>query len=196
MTVTVCTLEALISGPTGVEFSRGWLPSMVAERFVSSTKDGVVDRAPDPVTFIETDLTWTNNTDSVVHLQGQLHRGSRGIVTSNPNTVVLTDGFSYATGVSPHASVPDTTDWGFGGRLKTTSSAQASPRFSRLFLDADDSMVYVDMGSLAPGVSVHIRYACVLTTPQEWRVPNTPRHEAFARWARVRLFASPMLTAL
>ena len=91
MSLRICTAEFMVSTNKGTEYSEGFLPRMVAERMATSGKDGGVDRAPDALPFIDTDLLWTNNSSDPQHLQMSVHRASRFLVASNPNTIVAVD---------------------------------------------------------------------------------------------------------
>jgi hypothetical protein len=195
MSMKICTLEYLISDSNGLGFAKSWLPRMVSERFAPSTKDGLVDRAPDPIPFIDTDISWTNSAAEPQHLAMAVHRASRTIITSNPNTIVLDDAYSWDVGPSPLAPRPSGTFNGFGGRVKTTRSTDTTPpQFSRLFQDQADWIHYEEIGRIDPGDTVHFRYMCLFSTPGEWRAATQPRHEAYARWVRLRLWAAPMVT--
>lgn len=195
MSLKLCTAEYMISDSNGLGFSKSWFPRLVRERFAASTQDGVVDRAPDPIPFIDTDLIWTNTTEEAQHLIMSVHKASRSIVSSNPNTVVLDDAYAWDVGESPSAPRPSSTRNGNGARVKITrATSSAAPAFGRFFRDWPDVVAYEEIGQIDPGDSVHFRYMCLFSTPGEWRAATQPRHEAFARWVRLRLWAAPMVT--
>lgn len=195
MSLKICTAEFLLSDSSGLGFTQNWLPTMVAERMAVSGRDGVVDRAPDPVPFIESELLWTNTGDSPVHAQMSVHRASRFLLSSSPNTLVLDDCWSFDIGLSPSAPTPTGTSNGVGTRLKTRRSFETLV-FGRIFRDFPDWISYVEIGAIDPGDTVHFRYRCNFLTPGEWRTPVQPRHEANARWARLRLFTAPWVTGV
>ncbi|TWH37590.1 hypothetical protein L612_007800000010, partial [Rhodococcus rhodochrous J38] len=132
MSLRVCTADFMASTNKGTGFAPSWLPRLVAERMASSSRDGTTDRAPDGVPFIETDILWTNTTEDPQHLHMSLHRASRSLVTSNPNTVTLDDAYSFDVGLSPAAPIPAVTNNGFGARLKASRSTSTSVLFGRL----------------------------------------------------------------
>lgn len=193
MSLRVCTAEFMLSTNRGTGYAETFLPRMVAERMATSGRDGGVDRAPDAIPFIDTDLLWTNNSDDPQHLQMSVHRASRFLVSSNPNTLVVDDAWSFATGPSPTAPAPTGANNGFGSRVKTTRSTAATVAFGRIFRDHPDWVSYVEIGALDPGETVHFRYRALFSTPGEWRAGTSPRHEMNARWCRLRLWAAPWL---
>lgn len=197
MSVKICTAEYMISDANGFGFARSWFPRIVRERFAVSTRDsGTVDRAPDAIAFIDTDLTWTNDTAEDQHLTLGVHKASRQIITSNPNTVALDDAVTWDVGPSPVAPTPAIVNNGMGARLKTTRNATATLELGRMFREDADSIHYEEIGLITPGNSVHVRYRALYTTPGVWRSAVAPRHEAFARWCRLRLWASPYVTGV
>lgn len=193
MSTKICTAENMLSRTSGTGFARSWFPRLVSERMATSVKDGSVDRAPDVVPFIDTSLLWTNSSDSVQHLTVSMHRASRSFVTSTPNTLVIEDGYSFDIGTAPQAPLPSGLDNGTGIRLKGVPSTSANNFFGRFFRDTPDFVSYIELGSIDPGQTVHFRYRALFSTPGEWRAATNPRHEASARWCRLRLWAAPML---
>lgn len=193
MSLRVCAAEYLISDSAGTRFSQSWLPTMAAERMATSGRDGAVDRAPDQVPFIESEILWTNPYDEPIHAMISVHRASRFLLTSAPNTLVLDDAWSSDIGPSPSAPLPFSTNSGIGIKLKTRQSFNALV-YARLFRDYPDSVSYVELGAVDPGDTLHFRYRCLFSTPGEWRAAVQPRHEAAARWARLRLFIAPWVT--
>src|SRR5690606_10316297 len=59
----ICVAEWMISDSNGTAFAQSWLPTMVAERMATSGKDGNVDRSPDQIPFIDSEILWTNTDD-------------------------------------------------------------------------------------------------------------------------------------
>lgn len=195
MTVKICAAEWMISDTGRLGLAPGWFPRVVAERMTVSGRDGVVDRAPDPVPFIDAEMTWQNTTKSPQHVFVAVHTASRTIITSNPNTLVLDDAVSFDVAVNPKASTPVAVASGVGARLKLNRGNQALT-FGRYFADYEDNTMNVHVGKVEPGEAVQFRYRCLFSTPGEWRAALNPRYEAYARWARLRMFASPMITSL
>lgn len=193
--VKVCTAEYMLSTDRGLEFAPNWLPRLVAERFVGSVKDGSVDRAPDPLPFIQADFSWTNTTPVSQHLHVGIHRASRSFVTTNPNTVAIDDAVSWEVAESPSAPRPSATYSGIGGRAQLTRPTNTEIQFAYLFGDRDDGVLNYEVGEVVPGFTLHFRYNCLYSTPGPWRVGEEPppRFEAFCRWVRLRCWAAPLL---
>lgn len=193
MSLRVCTAEYMLSTSKGTGFAPSWLPQVVAERMATSGRDGTVDRAPDGIPFIETDILWTNMTGDPLHLHMSMQRASRSLVTSNPNTVTITDAYAFDTGISPSAPAPASATDGFGARLKANRSTATSLLFGRMFRDIPDWVTNVEIGLLEPEESVHFRYRALFSTPGQWRTGSSARHEMYARWARLRLWSAPWI---
>lgn len=195
MTVKICTAEWMVSDTGRLGLAPGWFPRLVAERMATSGRDGVVDRAPDPIPFIDAEMTWQNTSGSPQHLYVSVHTASRSLITSNPNTLALDDAVSFDVGVNPRATVPVGVASGVGGRLKTTRG-NAALQYGRYMTDYEDSVMYVHVGEVPDGQAAQFRYRCLFSTPGEWRAAVNPRYEAYARWARLRMFASPMISGV
>lgn len=192
MSIRVCAAGYIDSTPDGLSMAPAWNRRIVAEAFTGSTRDGEVQRAPDPVTFIESSMLWVNTTGMPQAVTVHVIRAPRSIVTSDPNAVVLRDGVSWDIAASPAALPPELGSLGeSGGRIqfsKTTWNTQ----FGRLFIDEDRQTYVVELGAVEPGQAVHVRYRCAVQTPGLWREGVQPRHEAFARWVRLRMWAGPV----
>lgn len=193
MSLTLCTAEFMWSDGRGTGLTKAWLPSMVAEQLVASTKDGQVQQAPDQVPFIDTTLTWTNGWDDPVHLHMMLRRAARSFVTSNPNTFAIDDAWTWEVGVSPAPPTPTGTGNGVGGRVRTEKSYNPRTWFGHYFADRDDWTQYEEIGACRPGETLAFRYRCLFSTPGLWRAGDKPRLEAAARYVQLRLWSAPML---
>lgn len=195
VSIKVCTSEYMLSTVAGLDMRRSWFPRVVAEAFLESTKDGKIERSPDPVTMIDGDITWFNNSPDPQFVALQVTRAPRTIVAQNPGTVVIHDAWSSAKGVSPVADYPSVTQDAFGGRaqIDRPEAAAADLLFGRLFLDGDSTQAMVPIGELPPMHSMHFRYVCSVQTPGTLTTPSEfePRMEAHARWTRLVLLASP-----
>jgi len=195
MSLKICTAEYLISDANGLGVARTWLPRVVKQQFLESTKDGEIKLSPDPVTMIDGDLTWFNNSRDFQHVWVMVHRAPRSIVAQSPATVVIHDAWSHRIGETPIADYPSVIQDTFGGRLQIdrASTGRADMQYGRYFLDGDDSQVYVDVGIVPPMQSFHFRYIAAVQTPNIWIAPSEfePRWEAHARWTRLIGFASP-----
>lgn len=193
MSLSICTNEWITSDRVGLRFTEAWFPRLVSEQFVGSVQDGDLDRAPDPLPLITADLLWTNSTGTDQHVHVETQRAPRSLVVSNPNTVVLDDAVSWDVGDSPNAPRPSMTRNGIGARLQLTRPSQSTIRFGTTFADRDDGVFMTHIGRVRPDESLHFRYMCLFSTPGAWRTGESPRTEAYARWARLRVFASPMI---
>lgn len=192
--IKVCTSEFMISDVNGIGMARAWFPRVVAEAFVGSTKDGEINRAPDPVPMIVAELSWFNNTDADQDVTVIVHRAPRSITATNPVTVVIQDAWTFDVGPSPSASQPTVTQDSFGGRLQIDRADVNTDdlHFGRLFLDGDDCQTYVSLGPIPAGQGFHFRYLAAVQTPGTWTTAEEPRYEAYARWVRLIALASPI----
>ncbi|AQT78330.1 hypothetical protein B1R94_02380 [Mycolicibacterium litorale] len=196
MSVKLCTSEGMLSTVRGLGFSRAFFPRIVAEAFLESTKDGEIKRSPDPVTMIDGDLSWTNNTADPQFVFVQVIRAARSIVAQSPGTVVITDATSHAVGASPTADFPSVWQDTCGGKLQTnrSSTAAADLGYCRQFYDFDSSQAWVTVGRVDPMEALHFRYLSAVQTPGVWTTPSEfePRWEAHARYARLIAIATPI----
>lgn len=192
----VCTSEYMICDTNGLGLRRNWFPRVVDEQFLESSKDGEIKLSPDPVTLIDGDLTWFNNSRGDQHAWVCVHRAPRSIIAQNPSTVVIHDAWSWQVGEDPSADYPSVIADTFGGRLQVDRAAVAKDalKFGRFFFDGDDSQVWVDLGVVRARQSLHFRYLAAVQTPGVWTSPSEfePRWEANARWARLIAFAAPV----
>lgn len=196
MGVKICTSEGMLSTVSGLGFSRAFFPRIVAEAFLESTKDGEIKRSPDPVTMIDGDLSWVNNSRDPQMLFVQVTRAARSVVIQSPATVVIHDAWSYAVGKNPTADYPSVIQDTFGGRMQfdRPAAAAADLKYCRQFFDADSSNAWVTIGKVDPMEALHFRYLAAVQTPGVWTTPSEfePRWEANARYARLRAFATPV----
>lgn len=195
MSLRICTAEFMISDSTGTGFSPAWLPTMVTERMATSGKDGNVDRAPDQVPFIESEILWSNRNSDPVHAMVSIHRAPRSLVSSSPNTLALDDAWTWDVDVSPNAPIPFGTTNGVGIRFQTRQASRPLI-YSRIFRDFPDWVSYQDIGAVDPGETLHFRYRCLFSTPGSWRTPVQPLMVAQARRARLRLWTAPWTTGV
>jgi len=196
MSVKICTGAYMLSDQNGVGLRRNWFVGVVAQAFLTSTKDGKIDRAPDPVTMIDGDLTWFNNSPDPVHITVQVHRAPRIIVTTNPIEVVLHDAWSFDVGENPTADYPSVIQDTMGGKFQIDRDSVAADQlqFAKYFLEADDCQVPVTVGEVPAGESLHFRYLCAVQTPGVWTQATEfePRYEASAYWTRLLAIARPV----
>lgn len=196
MAVKICSSEHVISTTSGLGLAKSWFPRIVAEAFLESTKDGEIKRAPDPVTMIDGDLSWTNNSDAAQSVFVQVLRAPRSIVAQSPSTVLIHDAWSFAVGSSPTADYPSVMQDTFGGKLQfdRPAAAAADLQYCRQFYDCDSAQAWVTVGRVDPQESMHFRYLAAVHTPGVWTQPSEfdARWEAQARWARLLAFAMPV----
>lgn len=196
MTEKICTSEYMLGTIDGLGLARTWFPRIVAEAFLESTKDGEIERAPDPVTMIDGDLSWYNNSTDPQVLIVQVMRAPRSVVAQSPGTVVIHDAWSWAVGQSPSADFPSVIQDTFGGKLQLDRSSVAAEdlHYSRAYYDSDATQAFVNVGQVDPGESLHFRYLAAVQTPGVWTTPSEfdYRWEAHARWARILAFATPL----
>lgn len=197
MSLKLCTAEYMISDTRGLGVATSWLPRIVSEQFLQSTKDGDIKLSPDPVTMIEGALAWNNPSQTPQRVFVAIHRAPRSIVAQSPATVVIHDAWCHKVGVSPQADYPTVSANTFGGRMQLDrpNAAPADLLFGRYYLDGDDSQSYVDCGIVPPGYGVHFRFISAVQTPNVWTTPTEfdPRWEANARWVRLVALAQPAL---
>ncbi|QFP94653.1 hypothetical protein I5G59_gp33 [Mycobacterium phage LilMcDreamy] len=195
----LCTSEYMLSNVNGLGVRRGWLPRVLNEQFLESSRDGEIKLSPDPVTMIDGDLTWHNDSDGETVVFVLLHRAPRTIIAQSPSTVVIHDAWSSRVGKSPSADYPGGVNDSFGGRLQIDRASVASNdiQFARYFLECDDSQVWVPLGRVPNGQGFHFRYRASVQTPGTWVSPGSdseiePRWEAYAYWTRLIAFGWPV----
>lgn len=196
MSLKVCTAEYLISDTNGLGLRHTFLPRVVAEQFLESTKDGPIKLSPDPVTMIDGDLTWFNNSPDPQQVAVMVHRAPRSVIAQSPATVVIHDAWAWQVGPSPSADFPSVIADTFGGRLQIdrASVAAADLQYGRYFLNGDDSQTWVDLGVVPAQQSFHFRYLAAVQTPNVWTTPSEfePRWEANALWTRLVAMGWPV----
>lgn len=199
MSLKLCCAEYMISDTNGVGMRLGFFPRVVAEAFLTSTKDGTIQYAPDPVTMIDGSLSWFNNTNDDQMVAVNVHKASRSIVTTNPNTIVIHDAWSFDVGVDPQADAPSAVQDAGGGRIEIDRQdvAAADVQYGKFFLDLDDCQEWVPIGLVADGNSLSFRYQAQVQTPNTWTLASgfQPDYEATANWARLQAIAWPVGSA-
>ena len=191
-----CTAEYMLAVPGAMGMRRNWFPRIVAERFLTSSKDGEIKRSPDPVTMIEGDLTWFNNSPDHQDVFVQVLRAPRSFVAQSPGTVTIHDAWSHAVGVDPTADYPSVMQDTSGGRMQVDRPETVAEdlKYGRFFFDTDTSQVWVPIGVVPSMQLLHFRYIAAVQTPGVWTTPTEyePSWEAHARWARLLAFATPV----
>jgi hypothetical protein len=193
----ICSFEYMLSTVNGLGVAQNYLPRVVKEAFLQSTKDGPIQISPDPVTMISGDLSWYNNTGDAQYVCMIVHRAPRSIVAQSPNTVIITDAWtSLISPVGTSADYPSVDQDTMGGRLQIDrpSVNPDDALYGRYFLDVDDSQAYAPVGIVPPTYSFNFRYLAAVQTPNIWVEPTqfTGRWEAKANWTRLTALASPV----
>jgi hypothetical protein len=192
----IMTAEYMISNTAGLGVKTNWLPRVVTQAFLQSTKDGDIQISPDPVDMITGDMTWFNDTGDPQVIWVLVHRAPRAITAQNPCTVIITDGWTSQIGVNPQANSPGVSDDWFGGKLQIDRPATlaADLHYARYFLEGDDLVSYVPVGVVPPTQMFQFRYRAAVQTPGVWTEPTVFQGEymAYAYWTRLVALASPV----
>lgn len=191
MSITVCVGENMTSTLGHVGLAASFYRRVVAETVGTSTRDGDVQRAPDPIPMIATEVAWTNTTGTYQKVHLVARRAARSIVTSSPATVQMEDGIAYGVGLSPQVPAPSGNRGSFATRIRLAADSDRNVPFGRLYTDIPESMWFEDLGTVSPGHTVLVRYRCLLSTPGIWRDAPQPMYQAHARWIRLALLAEP-----
>jgi len=202
VSLKLLTSEYMISDHRGTGMANSWRPRRLAEQFLESEKDGPIKLSPDPVTMIDGDLTWFNNTRDRQRVAVVVNRAPRSVVVQSPGTVVIHDAWSHQVGRNPQADYPSVTADTFGGHIQVDRDSvdRNEVKMGRFFLDGEGGQAVVDLGIVRPGESFHFRYMASVQTPGTWVTPGTDvnfeaRWEAKAQWARLVALGSPVGSA-
>jgi hypothetical protein len=195
MGLPLCTAEYMISDTNGLGMRSTWFPRIVDEAMLKAEKDGDIQYAPDPVTTISGSLYWFNNSPDDQIVSVLVKRAARSIITTNPCTVTLQDGWTFQVSENPTADDPAISTDGFGGKLlkDTASTAADKLEYGRLILDTDVSQAWVSLGVVPAREAFHFRYLCAVFTPGLWIEAEkpAPKYSATARYTKLTAFASP-----
>jgi hypothetical protein len=190
------TAEYMLSSVAGLGVAQSWLPQVVQQAFLQSVNDGNIQISPDPVTMISGTLNWFNASPDPQVCWVLLHRAPRAIVVQDPCTVIITDGWSFQISDNPIVVSPSVTNDWFGGKLNIDrpSVLAANLTYARYFLQADDSVSYVPIGTVPAGKSLVFSYVAGVQTPGVWTQPSSfqGEYEAFSYWTRLVLMANPV----
>lgn len=197
MSLKVCTGAHMLSTVQGTGLAKSWFPGIVDEALLESTKDGPIERAPDPVTMIEGDLYWINGGTDPITATVLVQRAPRTVLTTDPNTVLISDAWSWVINASPQAETPSSTSDHAGGKMQTNRASVSGSdlAYGRFVLEMDASEAVQPVGVIEPGDALHFRYVAAAHTPGLW-IQNDepdadPRFEAFAYYTRLLLHATP-----
>lgn len=194
----VCIGENLTTDDAGQLRLQPWATvRLVADvRAMANDGDGKVfpEIALPGKLLIDQKLNWRNDTPLDQTLLIRVTRGSRTWLTSNPNAIQMRDRWSYAVDAEP--AVPVTTSI-FNGQtgsavdFGTNSVAEPQPGLQFMWTDVNSTDEWVPY-PIAPNQLFTMWYRCYLWTPPPWSDnanKNSPKHEAFAKWARLQLIA-------
>lgn len=195
----VCISENLTTDDAGQLRLQPWsVPRLVADVRITSAGDGKVypTITPPGKLLIAGQVQWRNNTPLEQQILTRVTRGPRAWITSNPNAIQIQDRWTY--GVDTEPADPITTDihngqTGSAIDFGTNSVAEPQPGVQWMWTDINTSDEWIAT-LLAPEETFAMRYACYVWTPPPWSNnanKNQPKHEAYARWARLSLMAFP-----
>lgn len=197
MALRLCAGENLSSTSDGVGLSPTWFPRIVAQSYVTATKDGTIKRAPDPVPTISGDVVWTNTASVAQNVTVTIRRAPRTVATTSPNTVVIHDAWSWAKGLDATADYPSVSQETLGGGFQTDRPETDPKDIQRgyTYFDFDASQTIIHLGDVGPDHNIHVRYIAAIQTPGTWTVPSEfePRWEANARYAWLTVIARPAI---
>lgn len=194
---SVCTDRnlAITAGVLGIE--KWSAPRMVAQQSATSTADGSISS---PITtqpgtqLIDASMSWVSDSPLDLWMRLQIIRSYWSIHTSNPNVIQIWD--SWMTGVDEAAAIPN--NYGAANGLCTLGIDVGVDTNSQPFggIIQQDYPVNSteDWIQLPAGSTLNVRYRCYVWTPPPWSNnanANSPNHAAYARGAKLRLWAYP-----
>lgn len=194
----VCCDEnmSITSGVLGI--SKYSVPRFVVDSTVNSTGDGTLTQQttlPGKL-MIDASVSWTSDSPLPCTILARITRGTRNLVTSNPNYVQFRDRYTYTfDGSTPR--VPDTSNTyqaAWGSSVDRGTNTSGVPWAGVYYDYADPSLTEDFLGPLAPGATFKLRYQCYVWTPPPWSNNannNTPTHSAAANNVRIQLIAFP-----
>lgn len=188
---------SISSGVLGI--SKYSVPRFVADATTASTGDGTLTQQttlPGKL-MIDASATWTSDSPLPCMILARITRGTRNIVTSNPNYVQLRDRYTYTLdGTTPR--VPDTSNTyqgAWGSAVDRGVNTSGVPYAGFYYDYADPSVTEDFLGPLPAGATFNLRYRCYAWTPPPWSNNannNSPTHSAIANNVRIQLIAFPM----
>lgn len=144
--------------------------------------------------MVDLSMSWTSDSPIDLMMRFQVFRAYRTIITSNPNMVQIWDSWNWA--IDKPALTPNSynlvnslctlgIDWG------TDNNAQP---YAGKFTNDFPATASEEWYTLPAGKTLNIKYQSYCWTPPPWSNnanANTPVHEAYARSAKLRLWAFP-----
>ncbi|WP_182349327.1 hypothetical protein [Tomitella gaofuii] len=190
MSTRVCVDEHFLSTNAMTGFALGTLPRLVVEQRAKSAHDGDVKQLSDPVVFIDMTLRWRNTTDLVQRAMVEVMMAPRQVVVSNPNAIAITDAYGCRIGTSTDLPEVDVSLGETKIRARRNDFRAPSMAFQTTFDDTGGGVVHVCPGVVKPGEEIAFRYLATVSTPGNWRQPDTPRMSVKLNYAMLSLFTA------
>lgn len=197
----VCVDENITTDAAGLPMLQPWsVPRLVADVRAVSGGDGKLfpEQALPGKLMIDQRVGWRNDSPLESMVLIRVTRGSRRWIVSNPNAVQFRDRWTWV--IDPDdltPAMPVTTgiynsQVGSALDVGTNSVAEPNPGMQWVWSDANSADEWV--GPVPPGEKLNLWYRCYVWTPPPFSDngnKNSPRHEAYAGWARIQLIAFP-----
>lgn len=194
----VCASRNLNTTNPALALEKWSVPRMVAQVSGNSAGDGAISSAglttqPGRL-MVDLSLSWTSDAPIPLAMRLVVIRAYRTIITSNPNLVQIWDSWDY--GIDRAAATPSSYNLvnslcTLGFDIGTDNAAQPYPgKFTNDFPATASEEWY----TLPAGSTLNVKYRSYCWTPPPWSNnanANSPVHEAWARSAKLRLWAFP-----
>lgn len=190
MSLRICTDEHFVSTSAVTAFALGALPRLVLSQRVESAHDGEVKQLSDPVAFMDQTLRWRNDTGMAQQVFISVLRAPRSFVVSSPNALAVTD--SYGVAMARSTSTPDAdTVLGVDSvRARRNDFRAPGMAYQITYDDIPGGTSTVCVGELAPDREVAFRYVARVSTPGNWRTPDTDRTSLRLNYAELSLYTA------
>lgn len=196
----VCVDENLaVSKPDGLLQLAPWsVPRNVVDVKAMSTGDGKVtpQTALPGKMLIEQQVNWINESPLDALVLIRVTRGPRYWLTSTPNAIQIRDRWTRDVDRQPDPPVVSgifNSQCGSAIDLGTNSVAEPKPGLQWMWQGSTSTDEWYPF-PIAPGQNLRLWYRCYYWTPPPWSDnanKNSPKHQVFARWARIQLIAFP-----
>ena len=197
----VCIDENLTTDDAGLLRLESWsVPRLVADVRAMSGGDGTLapEQALPGKLLIDQQVGWRNTTPLEAMVLIRVVRASKRWLVSNPNAIQFRDRWTYIMDTDDLTpTMPVTTgiynsQVGSAMDVGTNSVAEPNPGQQWVWSDANCADEWV--GPVQPGEKLNVWYRCYVWTPPPFSDnanKNSPKHEAYAGWARIMLTAFP-----
>ena len=196
----VCIGENLTTDDAGQLRVQPWtVPRPVADVRAMASGDGAIGSTQSlpGVRRLVMRMSWRNDAPLPQGLKILITRGSRSIITSNPNAIQFRDRWTWA--IDAPASRPITTSISngrMGAALDVQTNSVSEPNPGKLWTwDDGNSVEEWIPRELEPDEQLNVWYQCYVWTPPPWSDnanKNAPQHDARANWVRGMLWAYPV----